>query len=520
MEKVIKLIEFCPINLLDQFFINIFISIDNIIEILNDDDIKKEFIDLIPHREIALIVLRERNGSPFKTEEMGRLNEIVTKLLSSNDVSKEVWQIIEGYVENFGDQDCTIFITAMIESFTKNQESENINDLLLNSICKWNIYVSGTQRGLVIDKINSLIISNNIVNITTATGFLSRVIPLEDYLPLLKNYSLVWLQINEAEDLEIFKKRMEIDVALIKTKLITPNEFANAIIPYIPFSGDQIKLHLVLDILSNIQNNLSGTVGKSLFISISNNLASFGPIIPNGLKIISPWIKMAEEPYRSQFVSQVKKEYPNHPVEILRIISDSWLGLTEAEIKEQIYNLYSVDLDQKSQELRDKTVYKGLNNVLKAHRVEFIQSIWDKMIDNGDNPNLFMRTAIKFMPLDVLLNLRENAIGIVRENGASPIAERNLRLLSNLVRNDIREIMPTVELFTNLFGRGLQDVQMALKYVVPCMVSFNIRNDHRHKLAAAMGMAAKRIKDPDVITEINNKASLLRLKTLAYRKYW
>jgi hypothetical protein len=122
------------------------------------------------------------------------------------------------------------------------------------------------------------------------------------------------------------------------------------------------------------------------------------------------------------------------------------------------------------------------------------------------------------LPIDELLTLRQEAMNTVRGTGASPVAEKSLRLLAATIRDDTRDLMAVVDLFVNLFGRGHDDVQMALKYVVPCLQPLGIRNDHKHKLAEAMSQAASRTDDE--INDIYDKAKQLGLMWFSYRKYW
>ena len=107
-------------------------------------------------------------------------------------------------------------------------------------------------------------------------------------------------------------------------------------------------------------------------------------------------------------------------------------------------------------------------------------------------------------------------MNIVRDNGVSPQSEKGLRLLAATIREDTRDLMPNVDLFANLFGRGPEDVKLALKYVVPCIQPLNIQAEHKHKLAGAMGQAALRTEDKAVNDEIHEKASQLGLKWFWY----
>ena len=72
-----------------------------------------------------------------------------------------------------------------------------------------------------------------------------------------------------------------------------------------------------------------------------------------------------------------------------------------------------------------------------------------------------------------------------------------------------------VDLFVNLFGRGAEDVQMALDHVSQCLSYVNLNRDHKSRLAKAMSHAVTR-SDEEIIA-IENKARELELRWFRYR---
>ena len=181
---------------------------------------------------------------------------------------------------------------------------------------------------------------------------------------------------------------------------------------------------------------------------------------------------------------------------------------------------YSIDLPSEFQSDRDKSTIEGLAVISENERSTFVQDIYSQLVDQEKPADIFLYSAKHYLPIDELIALRQDAMNTVRDNGVSSQSEKGLRLLAATIREDTRDLMPNVDLFANLFGRGQEDVKLALKYVVPCIQPLNIQGEHKHKLAEAMGQAALRTEDKVVNDEIHDKASQLGLKWFWYRKHW
>lgn len=520
LKEITFLMNYCPPAFVEQFFQNIIISIRNLVEVSEDNQITSEIIDTLHGAENVILLLRDYKGIIFDKKLLVQSAGDLTYLLGNTEISKEIMPFIEIFLERFGKEDSFIFITGIINAFDEYGDNSIIGNLLLDSIIRWDQFVTATQKSDVVGKINQLFVSNEPTQVEIAYQYLAKIIGLEEYKELTRNCVNKWREMFGADEPQLLQKKLDIYNTLIIAGILDTNELINTIIPFIPFTGNQDQLHIVMEEINKILGKVSDDTGTHLFVAFINNIDSFGPFIPMGLRLISRWIERVDEAQRSQFASQAYNAFPAAPKIIMEILQNVWQGLTEAEIQNHIIQFYSVDFDADSQEKRDASVAKGLGILPEEDKVGFICNVWDELINKGRLAEQFMHIAVEFMSLDDLIELREDAITFVRENGATDLSEVNLRFLAVTIRKDVRNTMHMVDLFVNLFGRGQPDVQMALKYVVPCLKPLDIRSEHKYKLAEAMGKVAERTEVREINDEIHDKADELGLKWFKHRKDW
>ncbi|MDH5507664.1 MAG: hypothetical protein OEZ02_10630, partial [Anaerolineae bacterium] len=116
---------------------------------------------------------------------------------------------------------------------------------------------------------------------------------------------------------------------------------------------------------------------------------------------------------------------------------------------------------------------------------------------------------------------RNQAIDLVRDNGATDVAESNLVLLQVTIRKDVREIMPVVNLFETLLGTQRTLVDMALKYIVQCLKPFDLKTSHKQKLIGVMkSLRSRYSEDQDLKSKVDKIVKELKLDSWGMRKYW
>jgi Cdc6-like AAA superfamily ATPase len=520
LEKGDSLVSYCQPIFIERFVDSTFISIRDLVGEPENRNITNDVILTLQRAEKAVISLRQHKGNHFDDKHLGRFTGNLTYLLGVIELRDDIFPFINSFIENFGKEDGIILLTSVVDALSQFGSNQEIGNLLLDTIVRWNDFVSAMHRSSVVEKINKLFISNELSQVEISLHYLMKIIGIEDYKEFIKNFANAWKEMFGPDTPLLLQKKLYVYDQLIVTDLLETDDLVKTIIPQIPFAGNQEQLQIVLEEVEKHQDKISENIGKELFTAIVSALGQFSSLLPRGLKLASRWIDSADDTSRSQFDSQAYQNFTVYSGEIMKTLSVSWKGFTESEIKKHIVQFYSLDFDGEEYKIRANSVAKGLEFISEENRASYIHVIWDELINQDRPAEQFMNTAVEFMPTEGLIKLREEALSIIRENGVSPTSEKNLILLTATIRKDMRNIMPVVDLFVNLFGRGQVDIEMALKYVVPCLKPLDLRADHKYKLAEAMGQAATRTDVKEINDEIHDKAEQLGLMWFSYRKFW
>ncbi|MBS4060903.1 MAG: hypothetical protein KG029_10925 [Bacteroidetes bacterium] len=510
LEKTEALIDHLNTEFIEELQQNIIAGFCNLV-----DEEKEENSDAtisIFEKAINVVTLLQRRKKQTLNKEIFiGMPANIARILQFDAYQKPLLLFVENFANEFGKDDSEIYISGIVEAFGEETSDENSGINLIDSLINLNDRLTQMHRSKIVEKINVLISSNDQAQVDLALKYMSKIVSILEYKEPIASYVDIWISKFGPDALSLLEKKFGIYNLLIESEILNVDDLVNNIIPHFPFSGDQEKLQVIFTGLMVAKKNISNVVGKDLFHVILSNVSTFGNSTIKAFELIASWIDDVEESDRIQFHSHIIQSFTTSPVEYMCILSDAWKGLTNSQIQEHLIQFYSIDMSTGDYENRNESVERALDTIDEENRPDVIQNIWDSLIAQEKSADAFMVTAVNFLPLDVLYKIRDNAIGVVSDSSASDKHEANLKLLSVTIRNDMRKIMPTVDLFENLFGRGKTDVQLALKYVVPCLKPL-ISDAHKKKLAAAMGKASNRIDDKEIKDEIEEKTRQLGLK--------
>lgn len=513
-----ELIIVIPIGMIESFVISIFTGIKNIVENIDENEIQ---ISLLTDSYELVHQLRKHKGDSLNIQELDSLTPEFSQMLTNYPgIRESLLSFSVDFTNNFGESDGTIFISGIILSFESSSQDLGLGMSLLKSLKSIDEYLSQEQRQGILNRVNELVISNDENLINNAISYITVIGDLQKNQEIISGYSGPWISIIGDDPPSLLQKKLHLASELVSLNYAPADDVANQVIPLFPFGGDRSKLQLVVENLSRVKDKISEPVGGHLFEIIINNISVFEPDPRIALDFISDWTNNVQNDLRSQFHSVLDQHFISSPKEYIPILNRSWIGLNLNQVKRSLIRFYEVDIDSEYPSIRDKSVTQALKEINDSDRASVIRDVWIDLAPKGNHAESFLNLAKKFISLSSLLELRDLAIKSVREGSASAESEINLRLLTVTTRDDMREIMPAVDLFVNLFGRGQAEVQLALKYVVPSLKPLNLRNDHKHKLAEAMGQAALRTDEQAINSDIHIKADQLGLKWFSYRKHW
>jgi hypothetical protein len=514
--RIRELISYLPDEYIEKLMQGVFLGLENLVEV--DDNNKTEVSSLSTEATEISLLLRRHKGKGLDKNELKELPAVFSKLFSVVEIQTSLLSLVGNFSKEFGKEDGEIFISCAIEVFTSLEN--NLDESIIVILVNLNEFMSQDHRKVVLSKINKLVMTNDPVAIQKASSFIEKIGVIPEYKQEFAEYIDKWTGIIIADVPDLLQMKLQIYVNLVKLEIFNSDKLIEHLIPLFPFAGNQPQLLVVIDELSNITKYISSPDGVKLFQIIMPNIEHFSPYKNRALAFIVSWIEYVDDGLRDNFNSQVQQQFKNSPNEYFIILSSAWKSLESEQIQAQIIQFFTVDIDVNYNSSRDLCTTQGLEAVNKSNRSGVVLSIWSQLISLNRPAESFMHIAVKYLRFEELSAIRQSAIDTVREHGASQESENNLRLLVATIRDDTRDLMPMVDLFINLFGRGQSDVRLALNYVVPCLQPLQIRNDHKHKLAEAMGQAALRTDEKEVNDAIHEKADQLGLKWFWYRKHW
>lgn len=517
LENIKRNSTFIPTGLFEQFIHGIFLCLERISK---SSEIHEIVDDLLPEvLEIAFLIRRIKDEA-FDIEKIQDLPKRFANLLQRNEFRKHLLKFSEKWSNEFGSSDSELFISGTVIAFQDQSSNKNLGTPYLRSLVKLNDCVYSSQRKNLVGKIFTLASSNNENELDVAISYIKIIGDESTYHESIKENSAKWISIIGNDAPPLLQRKLGLFVNLVIFDIVEADRVINQVAPHIPYGGNVNQLNVVVDELLKINDRITPSEGAKLFEKIISQLGQFESLIVKTLKLLSKWFQGVEVNLRSTYHDQVHRRFSSAPSEYLEILTQIWPSLNISQIQQSLIQLFELAGDPDFKENRNKSASLAFSNLSEAEKTKLVKDIWAHLAVVGEAAEEFMNMAIKHLSLEEILQLREAALKSVRDIGASPDSDNNLRLLSVTIRDDMREIMPVVDLFVNLFGRGSADVDMALKYVIPCLKPLNIRNDHKHKLAEAMGKAALRTDDESINDQIHDKANQLGLKWFSYRKYW
>lgn len=516
LDAIKTLSNHVPISMIEEFVQGIFYGLENLIPATNDASPDYDGLNSLTDQALNLVVvLRRRKGQNLDKNLLNQLPDHVSKLVVVESVQTSFINFIQEFVKEFGANDGEKFLDGLANAFSTSGDV-----LLFDPLVNLNEFLNEAQRTKIVEKTSSLVTSNNVEQIKTAYSWIEKIGGLSNYNEILRRQSELWLSQLAPGDAVLLESKLGFFDLLVRVHALTADQLVTRISPHFPFAGNDAQLRVAILEIENVKDKISATQGGLLFQAIVSTIGQFGALSSKALKLIAGWIDQVGEKERDTFNSQTFRLFKTSPVEYFSVLNDSWKGLSVEQIRDQILQFYLVDIDSNAEAERSTCTSSGMQKMDESARSEVVKYIWQQLVVQNRPTEPFMKVAIYSLELDDLLSLRQHLMDLVRENGASEQSESNLRLLAETIRHDTRDLMPMVDLFVNLFGRGQADVQMALKYVVPCLKPLDIRNDHKHKLAEAMGQAALHTEQEDTNNDIHVKADELGLKWFSYRKYW
>lgn len=518
--EVIKLIDNCPIDFIDNLFMSTLIMVHNISNEVDDNGDNSNLENLISQAFQVILKLRIRKNISFNNLDNEFSDEIFTPLLTNPSVSKSIFSSLDSYLEKFGSTDIEVFSLGFVNVFSLTGEDQEIGTRLIKTFVKWDQYISTSRKEGIIVKINDLFESNSPSYMEIIIGYLLLIVDLTDYRAIINNYGKQWLSKFNSDEPNLLNEKLKFYTLLVNHDLLNPDDLIEKINQFWPYTNNQLSLGYVIESINKIDKSISDANGVNLFIGIISCFGSLGPSANEGLILIARWVGLVDESYKMQFSAFAYQEYSNSPIEIMKILLTVWPILSEEEIKKHLINFYTSELNEDGKAVRSLSVKGLFKTIEEGRRASLFLSTWNSLVENRYFAESFIEDVLYIIPYESLKEARDRAILYIRDNGASDISEQYFRFLGATIRSDTREIMPTVDLFINIFGRGQMDVEMALKYVIPCIKPLDIRNDHKHKLAEAMGNAALRTEIKSINQEIHEKAEQLGLMWFSYRKYW
>ena len=234
------------------------------------------------------------------------------------------------------------------------------------------------------------------------------------------------------------------------------------------------------------------------------------------------WHPEANPEDQRKFVSSLNSSLASSPQELVDVVLDVIPTMNEGELQSLLIELYRGKYSEPAQSKRISSTRLAVELLSDDKRKVVVRSVWNNLATQEDSAENFMSAARSSLSEHELILIREEAISRIGEVGAVPEAEAEFRILASTASSSVREIMPVVNLFAELYKGDENGVVLANKFAVPCLSPLELRSDHKHKLAAEMAAAA-RLLGGELEKSIRYDARQLGLigwRAWAYRKYW
>lgn len=356
-----------------------------------------------------------------------------------------------------------------------------------------------------------------------ATSYLGEMTTVERFIGGLGAQPERWLDLIRPADPSILSSRLALIDSLRTVGVVPTPSVAMRIVGLLPaLEPDQAGLDMALTGLEGIADELSLSEGLEIYESLQPLLEKLGPSRYKALLLMARWHPEANPEDQRKFVSSLNSSLASSPQELVDVVGDVIPTMNEGELQSLLIELYKGEYSKPAQSKRISSTRLAVASLSDDKRKVVVRSVWNKLATQEDSAENFMSAARSSLSEHELGLIREEAISRIREVGAGPEAGAEFRILASTASSSVREIMPVVNLFAELYEGDENGVVLANKFAVPCLSPLELRSDHKHKLAAAMAAAA-RLLGGELEKSIRYDAGQLGLigwRAWAYRKYW
>jgi hypothetical protein len=517
VNEINKSINFLPDELIEELVFCGFATVDRLSKETGENKIEDEKLTEAFRQAINLTYnLREKKDQVFEKLKIDNLPVKLSELFDQPMFQDDILNFVDQFSRRFGRDDAGLFVSSLLLVLSRPNSNLELDNRVINKVLDLNNFVSEENRNTVLTRVDTLGSSNDQDKIDCAIDFVKRMISLAEYHERLKVFSRSWIEKLMPEAINVFHSKNKLFDLLIDNNFLNADAYVDRVINLLPLSGDQTLLQIVFDEIENIDKNISPERGNALFSAVLANISLLSAQLPKSLGVAATWREDADEVDRSSFDLNVIALYKSSPSIHLPIHLVSWAGLTADQLKDHIVQIYSNEVDDNLKANRDLATKKALESVDTSERKIITSTAWGQLVADRAAAEEFMKVAVGLLSHNNLTAIRENAINLIRENKNADQSVFSLRLLAVTIRQDIKDVDVVVGLFENLFGRGADEVQMALKYVVQCLKPLHIKKDHKYALAEALSNAV--VRDDEETRVIEEKADELELKWFKYKK--
>lgn len=375
----------------------------------------------------------------------------------------------------------------------------------------------------VLNTIRNLAAVDTVDAVSLARQYLEKVLGIERFRTLALQDTASWVELLRPVEGTVLGARLDLLLLLHEYGSPTAGALSESILILLPsVEGDQQSIDAAIRALSQISDELSQAEGLELYSTLRPLVPKLGASTPIGLRMMSRWNPEAEPDVQREFSSAFNANFPTWPVELALFAPSVIPNMEPHEIEGILVSLYSVQQDAGNEIDRRSLTRLGLSTLNDEQRASVVETIWKRLAEIGAGARDFMADARSSLGPEDLVSMRRDAIARIREVSVFGEAESSFQLLESTASSSVREIMPTVDMFVELFSGDEESVRAAAQHAYACLRPLDLRSDHKHKLAPAMAGASARLGG-ELEKSIRYDAGRLGLTGLrgwAYRKYW
>lgn len=509
--------DFIPINLVETFVVSSFLAVRRISKRTDEEKlVEHELSDMLQRVMSLTDDLREKKREEFIPSQLEKIPDCISELMSIPALEDDLLNFADRFARKYGAWKADLFIRGILLALSESNLGLEVEIKVINKIIDLDNFISDKNRSSLLSRIDFLVSSNEQDKIDSAIVLLDRMVNVEAYRQQLEGLSITWLEKLSPDAVSILQSKTKMFHLLMNNKLLSSDAYVERIVGLLPFSGNKDQLHIVFEEVDQIKQIISQEKGKMLFSAVLANVGILGSEFPKALDISSLWVDNAEESEQLSFDSNIVALYKNAPNIHLPIQLVSWSDMTVDQIKDHLVQIYLKEIDDNLKANRSMAAKNAINVIDIDERKEAVLFIWNKLINDRDAAEDFMYVVKASLTREAIRDMRKNSVDIIRENTDPVLSVNNLRLLAATIRDGLDDVDMIVNLFINLFGRGADDVQMALNHVSQCLGSFNLGREHKYDLSEAMSHAVTR--SDEEIRAIEDKAREINLRWFRYKR--